>query len=86
MHINVCLFQEMADGLARLKDMQAALDTLQEKEDAVVAKNVLEPSSDAEDTSSPPHGSSEVLRKFAEAFGKLANSRTIETLTSSTML
>ena len=79
MQINVCLFQEMAEGFARLNSMKVALDALQEKEDAVVAEDVQEPSPGSNNTASPPHGSSEVLKKLAETFGKFAQSRMIET-------
>jgi hypothetical protein len=79
MHNNVCLFQEMADGFARLKTMRAALDTLQEKEDIAVARNKQEQSSSSDDTLSSPHGS-QALRRLAEAFSKPANSRMMDTL------
>lgn len=84
-HQCVCLFQEMADGLAKLKNMHAALDILQKKEDAIVAREEQEPSSGSDDTSSPPRTSAQVLTKLAEAFDKPAYCRQIKTWMSSTM-
>ena len=80
MNNNACLFQEMAEGFAKLKTMRAALDTLQEKEDVAVARDKEGQSSSSDDTSSSPHGSSEALRRLADAFSKPANSRMIDTL------
>lgn len=81
----------MAECFTRLKNMKVTLDALQEKEDAVATKKVHEPSSESDDTSSPPHESSEVLKKLAETFGELIFYRMIsymhvETSNSNTTL
>jgi hypothetical protein len=71
MNTHVCFNQQMADGLAKLEEMRIAIDRLQEKEEAVAARDVQEPSSGSDVTSSSTHESPALLRKLADAVGEM---------------
>ena len=73
MNTHVCFNQQMADGLAMLEEMRIAIDRLQEKEEAVAARDVQEPSSESgsDVTSSSTHESPALLRKLADAVGEM---------------
>jgi hypothetical protein len=68
---NVCFNQQMADGLAMLEEMRIAIDRLQEKEEAVAARDEQEPSLGSDVTSSSTHESPALLRKLADAVGEM---------------
>jgi hypothetical protein len=72
-NIHVSFNQQMADGLAMLKEMKIAIDRLQEKEEEVAARDVQEPSSesDSDVISSSTHESSTLLKKLADAVGEM---------------
>jgi hypothetical protein len=71
MNTNVCCNQQMADGLAKLEEMRIAINSLEENEETVAARDVPEPSLGSDVTSSSTHESPALLKKLADAVGEM---------------